>query len=511
MKLAKNVCKIYSAHAKDGSVGIFSSNDMVIDPKGDSLLGVFKDGYYLIPEGEVAGEEFQTVLGNGVKAKLIYEYSYYDEDTDTRYTTLRASTTGVPSENDYDVLGNLDVEPPVEVISTGISPRDPGHIGFDFSQWQLIPIYLNNVIPSSSNINGAEDGGTRVLTFTAKPGYELPDTITAYYCDKRDSSWNNEKADYTWDKATGTLTFRNVTGNIYFRIEANYKTYNVNINIGNIAVVSLSATGTKKSDKLWVSKMNAIQPFTIIFEASSGYSLPDNVTVTGCKYEWNKSTGKIILTNPTEDVKVTINGVAQSFNIKVVTSTMVAGSSNKTTIKAGESVTLYFEPSGYYLYPTSVTVTGAEGSCSSNGAVYLKNATSDVTVTFNSTKVGIRKGSTIKFNDKLTVPSSNIDVYAQARLTDSSYSNYYIYNIYCSKSNGILTYSTDRDMMDDYLGAGGDVYAGKTGLTYTTTGTTYSAYTWILPAAKEIKLDYTADLELTQTELNWFTANATIS
>lgn len=65
--------------------------------------------------------------------------------------------------------------------------------------------------------------------------------------------------------------------------------------------------------------------------------------------------------------------------------------------------------------------------------------------------------------------------------------------------------------MDDYLGAGGDVYAGKTGLTYTTTGTTYSAYTWILPAAKEIKLDYTADLELTQTELNWFTANATIS
>jgi len=56
MKLAKNTFKIYSTHAEDGSVGIFSSNDRVIDPKDDSKLGIFKDGYYLIPEGEVSGE-----------------------------------------------------------------------------------------------------------------------------------------------------------------------------------------------------------------------------------------------------------------------------------------------------------------------------------------------------------------------------------------------------------------------------------------------------------------------
>lgn len=133
MKLAKNIFKIYSTHAEDGSVGIFSSNDRIIDPNYDSKLGVFKDGYYLIPEGEVIGEETQTILGNGIKAKLIYEYSYYDEGEGVRYTTLRASTTGIPSEEDYDILGSLEVEPPVEIATSGISPRDPDHIGYDFS------------------------------------------------------------------------------------------------------------------------------------------------------------------------------------------------------------------------------------------------------------------------------------------------------------------------------------------------------------------------------------------
>lgn len=79
------------------------------------------------------GEETQTILGNGIKAKLIYEYSYYDEGEGVRYTTLRASTTGIPSEEDYDILGSLEVEPPVEIATSGISPRDPDHIGYDFS------------------------------------------------------------------------------------------------------------------------------------------------------------------------------------------------------------------------------------------------------------------------------------------------------------------------------------------------------------------------------------------
>ena len=136
MDLTKDTFKIYSAHAEDGSVGVFSSNDKVIDPNEDSKLGVSKDGYYLIPEGEVDGEVTQSDLGNGVKAKLLYE-SYYVDEAGNRYTTIKASTTGIPSEEDYDVLGNLEVECPVEISSNGVSPSADGHITWDRNLYSI--------------------------------------------------------------------------------------------------------------------------------------------------------------------------------------------------------------------------------------------------------------------------------------------------------------------------------------------------------------------------------------
>ena len=44
--------------------------------------------------------------------------------------------------------------------------------------------------------------------------------------------------------------------------------------------------------------------------ANSGYELPDAITVSGASYTWDKSTGTVVLSNPTSNVTVTVVAVA---------------------------------------------------------------------------------------------------------------------------------------------------------------------------------------------------------
>ena len=45
---------------------------------------------------------------------------------------------------------------------------------------------------------------------------------------------------------------------------------------------------------------------TVTITAKSGYALPDSITVSGASYTWNKTTGNIVLSNPTSDVYITV-------------------------------------------------------------------------------------------------------------------------------------------------------------------------------------------------------------
>lgn len=190
---------------------------------------------------------------------------------------------------------------------------------------------------------------------------------------------------------------------------------------------------------------------------------------------------------------------------------MVADPSNATTIKAGESVRLEFTPMGDYIYPYSVTVTGAESSWNyQKGWLTLTNATSDVTVTINATQVGILGRSKIKFKDRLTKPSSKVWIFVNGtdiELTDESYSGYYIAEIEMSNSTGWLTLRTKNP--SEQLGINGIVYSTD-GFTDGNTGQTYAANQWVVPAAKELVISYNP-LEVDQSDLNWLKANATIT
>jgi hypothetical protein len=49
----------------------------------------------------------------------------------------------------------------------------------------------------------------------------------------------------------------------------------------------------------------------VTITANSGYELPDAITVSGASYAWDKSTGTVVLSNPTGDVTITVVGVKE--------------------------------------------------------------------------------------------------------------------------------------------------------------------------------------------------------
>ena len=51
---------------------------------------------------------------------------------------------------------------------------------------------------------------------------------------------------------------------------------------------------------------------TVTITANSGYDLPDTITVSGASYTWDKSTGTVVLSNPTGNVTVTVIGVKET-------------------------------------------------------------------------------------------------------------------------------------------------------------------------------------------------------
>ena len=72
---------------------------------------------------------------------------------------------------------------------------------------------------------------------------------------------------------------------------------------------------------------------------------------------------------------------------------------------------------------------------------------------------------------------------------------------------GCLRLSTGNPSHE--LGVNGIVYSTD-GFIYENTGQIYEANQWVVPAAKELVIDYNP-LEVDQSDLNWLKANATIT
>ena len=127
----------------------------------------------------------------------------------------------------------------------------------------------------------------------------------------------------------------------------------------------------------------------ITLTAKAGYNLPDNVTVSGATASWDKSTGKLTLSNPTGNVTVTAAGIAIDYSVTAFAENCTASDSNPTIVHYGDTKTFVFTADTYYVLPSSISVSGAtlDSWTQSTGTAVIRNVTGNVTITVTATKI----------------------------------------------------------------------------------------------------------------------------
>lgn len=258
---------------------------------------------------------------------------------------------------------------------------------------------LTNVTAASGNATTIATGETKVLTYTANSGYNLPDTVSV------------TGATGVWNKANGTLTLSNPTGNVTFTIAGVAKSYTITPTLTNVTAASGNATSIAVGETK-----------TLTFTAADGYALPDTVTVTGATGTWTKSSGTLVISNPTGNVTFTIAGVAAAVTGYTLTVTeSYLGGSAVIKYKTGTSATVR---AGIYSDVVSIesisysnqngedyTITDSSGNTHS----YPYTLTSDTTLNITSleciiegTQITLANGTTkaiedITYDDELLV------------------------------------------------------------------------------------------------------------
>lgn len=230
-------------------------------------------------------------------------------------------------------------------------------------------LYAPKISISGKTLTITNDGrnGSKATNYKVYNGSTLLTTVTATTLDLTTVITANGTYNISVI-ATGTGYTDSDNSNV---IEYNYAVYSITTNTPN---VTANASNPTTVSTLASSKLT--------FTENTGYNLPDNVTVTGAEFTWTKSSGTLVLSNPTGNVSVTVAGVAISRTITATLTNVTAASDNATTIATGETKVLTYTAASGYTLPDSVTVTGATGVWNKDaGTLTLSNPTANVTFT----------------------------------------------------------------------------------------------------------------------------------
>lgn len=121
---------------------------------------------------------------------------------------------------------------------------------------------------------------------------------------------------------------------------------------------------------------------TLKYTADANYELPDSVTVANATSNWTKSTGTLVVSNPTGDVTITITAVRITYSITENLTNVTKTGTHPTVIAAGQTLVLNYAAATGYNLPDTVTVTGATSDWKpATGALTITNPTGAVTIT----------------------------------------------------------------------------------------------------------------------------------
>lgn len=294
----------------------------------------------------------------------------------------------------------------------------------------LTKLYAPKISISGKTLTITNDGrnGSKVTNYKVYNGSTLLTTITATTLDLTTVITANGTYNISVI-ATGTGYTDSDSSNV---VEYNYGVYNITTNLTNVTANASNPT-----------TVSTVASSTLTFTASTGYNLPDNVTVTGAEFTWTKSSGTLVLSNPTGAVSVTVSGVAISRTITATLTNVTAASGNATTIATGETKVLTYTANSGYTLPDSVTVTGATGVWNKDaGTLTLSNPTANVTFTI----AGVEEASGYNVTVTANSGSTSFTIYDGQSSSGKRLGNIYDdgnpLNVVCS--SGYLYFSSDN-------------------------------------------------------------------
>ena len=258
-------------------------------------------------------------------------------------------------------------------------------------------LYAPKISISGKTLTITNDGrnGSHVTNYKVYNGSTLLTTITATTLDLTTVITANGTYNISVI-ATGTGYTDSDNSNI---VEYNYAVYNITTNLTGVTANTSNPT-----------TVSTLASSTLTFTVNTGYNLPDNVTITGAEYTWTKSSGTLVLSNPTGNVSVTVAGVAISRTITATLTNVTAASGNATTIATGETKTLTYTAADGYVLPDTVTVTGATGVWNKDeGILVLSNPTANVNITITAVQLTQLTTPSISFVSGTTIQIDTID------------------------------------------------------------------------------------------------------
>ena len=134
------------------------------------------------------------------------------------------------------------------------------------------------------------------FTFDYDKGYFAPDSVGV------------DNATGNWDQGTNELVITNPSGDVVVTIEAVQKTYDIKYVLTNLTAASSNPT----------TITSAATGVELTISGTTYYALPTSITVSGVDagdWSYDRATGKITLSYPTDTVTITAVGVEISETI----------------------------------------------------------------------------------------------------------------------------------------------------------------------------------------------------
>lgn len=218
------------------------------------------------------------------------------------------------------------------------------------------------------------------------------------------------------------------------------KVYTITETLSNV-----SKSGTHPTE------INASSTVTLKYVADTNYHLPDSVRVTGATSTWTKSTGTLVISNPTSNVTIVITGARITYAITENLTNITKTGTHPTSIAAGQTLVMTYTADSGYTLPQTVTVTGATSDWKSDtGTLTLTNATGVVTITIVgvATSTNDISAGAYTFNDVLDF--SNVDDVIKQQLSFVCDGKEYTAMEVLPSQRALTFYYIDDDAMESW-------------------------------------------------------------